>query len=178
MVSARLRRPTDPTGDPSRDRATDPSNTRVDDKPRLHSAYAGSPPPPEHVGGAQIASGLNVVAGLWLILAPTALGYRGIASDATWNDSIIGASIAVLALIRVGRPRATAELSWVNFVLGVWLMVAPFVLDYGQDPNALAATSNDIALGLIVLTLAGWSAIIGRRNRHAETQPHDAHFER
>lgn len=127
-----------------------------------------APPPPEPGSSAQLASGLNVIAGIWLFLAPFALGYRDTSGNAMWNDLIIGASVVVLALMRVMSPRATAELSWVNFVLGAWLVVAPLVLNYNDARVTVAPTLNDIILGLIILALAGWSASAGRRDREAD----------
>jgi hypothetical protein len=50
----------------------------------------------------QWTSGTNILAGLWLILAPFALEYN--VGDATGNDIVIGASIALLATIRVAAP--------------------------------------------------------------------------
>lgn len=169
MLRPTIRPPTDPTGQRATDRASDPAAGRADDGPARQAADVGSPPPLEAASIAQLPSGLNVLAGMWLILAPSALGYRESGSDAMWNDSIIGAGIALLALVRVTSPRATAELSWVNFVLGAWLIVAPFVLGYGAGPNAFAATSNDIIIGLVVLVLAAWSATRGRSDRQAST---------
>jgi len=41
-------------------------------------------------------------------------------------------------------------------VLGVWLIIAPFLLGY----SALAAALwNDIIVGIVVVVLAGWAAL-------------------
>src|SRR4051794_13253041 len=47
------------------------------------------------------AAGLNVIAGIWLILSPWILGYTG--PDATWNPIVCGAIILVLALARLAK---------------------------------------------------------------------------
>lgn len=168
MVSARMRPPTDPTGDPRRDHAMTVTPGGAADEPARDAAAVGSPSQLEPRSAAQLPSGLNVLAGVWLILAPSMFGYRD-GGDATWNDAIIGGAVALLALVRVTSPRATAALSWVNFVLGAWLIAAPFVLAYSDGPEAVAATANDVVLGVVVLALAAWSAAIGRRDRQAST---------
>jgi len=37
--------------------------------------------------------------------------------------------------------------AWVNIVAGVWLIIAPFVLNYSSNQSALV---NDIVAGVIV----------------------------
>lgn len=108
-------------------------------------------------GQVQIASGLNVAAGIWLIIAPFGLGYGGVALV---NDVVVGFVVAVLAVIRYLEAYRAAWMSWINFALGAWLIVAPFVLGYSGTARALW---NDIILGVIVLALAFWSATASSR---------------
>ena len=75
----------------------------------------------------QWTSGINIVAGLWLIIAPFVLGYEGIQA-ALWNDVLVGIIVAAFAVARVARPLMNPSLSWLNALLGLWLIVAPFVL--------------------------------------------------
>jgi hypothetical protein len=103
-------------------------------------------------------SGVNVLAGVWLMLAPFALGY-GDVTAAVWNDVIIGLTVFVLALFREAKPLEHEGVSWTNFVLGAWLLVAPFVAGYG---DVGAAVGNDITLGVIILICAAWSAVASR----------------
>ena len=101
---------------------------------------------------AVTASGLNIIAGLWLIVAPFVLGYT--APTPRLNDIILGVVIGVFALIRTFTPLRATWLSWANIVLGLWLIAAPFVIGYsGQAP-----LYNDIVLGIIVIGLAAWSS--------------------
>jgi SPW repeat len=46
-------------------------------------------------------------------------------------------------------------LSWINFVLGLWLIVAGFVLSRGSAP----VMTEEVVLGIIIAVLAFWSAI-------------------
>lgn len=104
----------------------------------------------------QTASGLDIVAGAWLILAPFILGYSMV-NAALWNDILIGVAVIILSALRTGRSgyRATWP-SWINVVLGVWLILAPFILGYASIGSALW---NDIILGIIVGGLAMWGAL-------------------
>jgi len=71
-------------------------------------------------------AGLNIVAGIWLILSPWILGYRG--DDAAWNPIICGAIILVLAAARYMSPARTTVLSAVNAAVAVWLFISGFWL--------------------------------------------------
>lgn len=111
-------------------------------------------------------SGINVLLGLWLVIAPFLLGYSGLTA-ALWNDVAVGALIAILAGIRTAKPLQQEGISWTNVVLGAWLIVAPFVLGYGaaqaQPGSATgAALSNDIIVGLLVVVLASWSGFASK----------------
>lgn len=49
------------------------------------------------------------------------------------------------------QDRTTLRANWVNVILGIWMVVSPFVLGFS---NVRAATWNDVATGLAVLFLA------------------------
>ena len=100
------------------------------------------------------ASGILILTGIWLIIAPFILGYTNI-QQAQWNDIVVGAVIAILAAARTfsGSLRA-AWVSWLNAVLGFWLIIAPFVLGYPEPTPRW----NDIILGIIIVVLGTWSA--------------------
>jgi hypothetical protein len=93
------------------------------------------------------ASALNILAGIWLIIAPFVLGYSD--GDPYWNNIVFGAIVALLAAGRIaGAPRAAA-LSWINALIGVWLFVSAFWLD-----NTNPAQTNDVIMGIVVFALA------------------------
>jgi len=107
------------------------------------------------------ASGLNVLAGIWLIVAPFVLGYGG--GDPYWNDIVFGAITGLIALSRVAGLHRQSWLSWVNALIGVWIFVSAFWL----DATSTAAT-NDIVLGAIVFVLAIVSATASGEGTAAE----------
>jgi hypothetical protein len=115
--------------------------------------FARPPEPPRHDWRNEVAtaSGLNVLAGIWLVIAPFVLGYGN--GDPIWNDVVFGAIVGLLALARVGGAYRAASLSWINALIGVWLFCSAFWLDATGT-----AGWNDIILGLIVFVLGVASA--------------------
>jgi hypothetical protein len=115
-----------------------------------------TPPPASNVKRtARVASGLNVLAGLWLILAPWVIGH-----GAVWNATIVGLLVVILAGIRCAKPLKAPALSWIVALLGVWMMVVPFIIPHGSgtaaDPNG--SFWHDIILGAVITILALLSA--------------------
>lgn len=104
---------------------------------------------------AQLSSGLNVIVGLWLVISPFALDYVGV-GDAARNAAIVGLLVAVMAAVRAMSVFRQVWLSWANVVLGVWLIVSPWILGHDQ---VTAATWNHVITGLVIAVLAGISAM-------------------
>jgi len=88
---------------------------------------------------------LNLVLGIWLILAPPVLGYRAPAAHV--NDVAVGIAVAVVALASIVLP----FLRYIQTVLGAWLVLAPWLLAYSGEARA---TLNDLVVGLLVLSLS------------------------
>jgi hypothetical protein len=103
-------------------------------------------------------AGLNVLAGLWLIIAPFVLGYSD--GDPIWNDVVFGAVVLVLAGARSLFFPRQVWLSWINALVGAWLFASLFWLD-----SSATARWNDGIMGVIVfvLALAAASEMPGRR---------------
>lgn len=102
------------------------------------------------------ASGLDIIAGIWLIIAPYVLGYSSVAS-AAWNSVIFGIIIAVLAASReFGQGYRRAWPSWINVLIGLWLIISPFFLGFSHIG---VAVWNSIIMGIVVAILAAWSAL-------------------
>ena len=104
-------------------------------------------------GSAKVASTINVLAGIWLIISPFVLRFWHV-SAASWDNIIVGVIVLVLAAIRVAQPTRNLALSWINLILGIWLFISPWVLRFSHER---AATSNDVVLGIIVFVCAIWS---------------------
>jgi len=113
---------------------------------------------PSARAGGQIrtASAINLVLGIWLIIAAFTIA---VSEEAYWNDLIVGIIVLILAATRLSRPtEGTKPASWVNAAIGVWLIAAPFILSYTNDREMW----NDIIVGALLLIFAGWSASLPR----------------
>ena len=94
---------------------------------------------------------LNLVLGLWMLVSPWLLDHVANAG-ATWNAVIVGAIIALAALIALFQVRAWEE--WTNVVLGVWLAISPWILGFS---GLTAAMWNALIVGIVVAVLALWT---------------------
>ncbi len=96
------------------------------------------------------ASWVNFILGLWLIVAPFALGYSHIAGAAP-EDVILGILIAAFSLWMAATLVAPAGPSWLVVLFGIWVIIAPFVLGYAHQLGR--AIANDVIVGIVVLIL-------------------------
>jgi hypothetical protein len=105
--------------------------------------------------GARTASVLNIIAGLWLIITPFWMGYYATPAP-FWNTFLVGIAATILALVRASYPAQNVGLSWINLVLGLWLIVSPFFLPYH---HLSLPVWNDVIPGIIIGALSIVSAL-------------------
>jgi len=115
-------------------------------------------------GQVLAASGLDITAGLWLIVSPSVMSFH---VRAIWmNNIILGILIGIIAFYRfMTITPATAGLSWVNVVLGIWVLASPWALGFANIHPAMA---HNVALGIIVIILACWSAMASISDRTSD----------
>ncbi|OGR84231.1 MAG: hypothetical protein A2901_06755 [Elusimicrobia bacterium RIFCSPLOWO2_01_FULL_54_10] len=87
---------------------------------------------------------LSVCVGVWMMAAPAVLGYAG---AARMNDHIIGP--LVIAFGTMAAWEFMRQVRWVNFALGLWLLLSAWVLREGHP-----AQWNGAACGAVLLLLA------------------------
>lgn len=104
-------------------------------------------------GQVMTASGLDVLAAIWILISPFVLRLD---HTATTNNVILGIAIGVLALIRFFGAYEASWLSWITAVLGLWLLLSPWILRFSHDSRA---TTNNVIFGIVVIVLACWSAL-------------------
>lgn len=102
-------------------------------------------------------SWLVVLVGAWEVIAPFVLGYT-VATGALWDAIILGIGLIIFAgWAALSNEISTIRgLNWINVILGVWLILAPFIIGYTSFGAALW---NDIIVGIVAVVLAGWAAI-------------------
>ncbi len=83
------------------------------------------------------------IIGLWQLISPFILGYTA-NTTAMWNAIIVGIIFIVLGVwsALVSNAGTSRVLDWISFIVGLWLIVSPFVL------------------GFSILTIAMWDAVI------------------
>ena len=123
----------------------------------------------KHQGQAATASGLDMLAGIWLLIGPFVLGFRG-NTGAVANNVALGIVIGLLALYRAFNPATNSWVSWLNFLLGVWVLISPWVVPFS---SVHAAAINNVIMGIIVIILAAWSALAtGTPSGPEQMSPH------
>jgi hypothetical protein len=105
------------------------------------------------------ASGTALLAGLWLLLSPFLLSYRG--ADPAVVDAALGALMILVAVLRLTALRGQAWPSWVNVALGLWLVTSGLLI-----ADSAVARCNEVVVGgllVLVATLSGGATLTARR---------------
>lgn len=108
---------------------------------------------------------VNFIPGAWLVIAPFVLGYTSL--QGIWNDDLVGLVLMIAALVRFHRAFRGDGLSYLRIVLGLWLILASFVL-HDVTPQA---HWNDVIVGIIVVALGAWSLALERRSHLPPPEP-------
>ena len=92
----------------------------------------------------------NAVLGVWLVVSPLALGFRG-ELVAMGNFMLVGVLLVAISLGAIFVPHAWEE--WTETLLGFWLAISPWVLGFNSQP----AMATSLVSGLVILTLGLWA---------------------
>lgn len=106
----------------------------------------------------QVASGLNLLAGIWLIIS----AYVVYAHESMMTNNVIcGIAIAVLAAIRAFGAYEQSWLSWVNAAIGAWVIVSPWAVAGAPGPAGPThgMIINNCITGAVAVVLGIWSAL-------------------
>ncbi len=96
---------------------------------------------------------LNLILGAWLFLAPFA-GVGAVNDVAAGNSYVFGLGIAIFAAAALYRPQMWEE--WVNLLIGIWLILAPFALGFTEQTLVMW---NQIIVGVVVGGDAAWAML-------------------
>ncbi|MBB5156545.1 SPW repeat protein [Saccharopolyspora phatthalungensis] len=101
---------------------------------------------------AQVADGLAVLAGLFVALSPWITGFAARTPSLTVNNLVVGLTAALLGLSFAAAYHRTHGIAWTCPVLGVWTIVAVFVMS-----GTVVVTSTVLCnvIGGAILILAG-----------------------
>jgi SPW repeat len=95
------------------------------------------------------ASWINLILGIWLIISPFAFGSMGLRVTAG-NNIVLGILLIASSWWILAMVTRAVGVSWFQMLCGIWLVIAPFVLQYRAVTHALA---NDVVVGIIVFVV-------------------------
>jgi uncharacterized integral membrane protein len=99
---------------------------------------------------------VNALIGIWFIIAPFSLAFTSNAAE-MWTSIIGGVILLVLAGAAALNEKARRQV-WIQYVdglVGVWFIIAPWVLSFTARAGELWTS---LIGGVIVLVLSAWLA--------------------
>jgi hypothetical protein len=111
---------------------------------------------------------VNLVLGVWLFISPWALRFWGTMPGSSGNFLMVGVALVVFALVGLNARGLWQE--WVNLVLGICLIVSPWLL--GFHTHAVAR-DDAIVVGIVAAVVALWALL--ERHRIGATNEAAAH---
>ena len=93
---------------------------------------------------------VNLLLSAWLFVSPWSMHYTHQA--AAWNAWIFGCVTFAFALSSVLLPRVWESV--VNMLLGLWLVVSPYLLRFASE-NSIAV--NTVVVGALLVAFAYWA---------------------
>jgi len=120
----------------------------------------------DHSKQVLIASGVNALLGVWLVISPLVYLYPLENLESVWSGVLVGMLIALIGIWRSRSPRENAVLSWVNIALGSFIALAPWIFDNLDG----APLWNNLFVGIVVVVFATWSGratVVTRRQANA-----------
>ncbi len=111
---------------------------------------------------------VNALIGIWFIIAPAVLPF---ANDNAmgWTSVIGGLILLILAGTAVlsADARRQAWMQWVTGLVGIWFIIAPWVLSFTTRPGDFWTS---LILGIVALILSVWD--LGALPKSAAVQQH------
>jgi hypothetical protein len=97
------------------------------------------------------ASIIDIILGIWVLISPWVLVF--IFPAQLWNNVAVGGLIVILSGIQASAPLKSLGISWLNFLLGLWLIISGFVMGPPAQPTFFW---NQVILGIVVAIASIW----------------------
>jgi hypothetical protein len=97
---------------------------------------------------------VNALIGIWFIISPAVLPYSNDTAMA-WTSVIGGVILLILAGSSAVNDRARRQ-TWLQIVdglVGIWFIIAPWVLNFTRQPGTFWTS---LILGIVVVILSIW----------------------
>lgn len=113
----------------------------------------------------RIASGINVLLGVFLIGSPWLFGNVQARLDMNPTLSVVvaGALVVICSVLRVSWPERRVGLSGANIAFGIWTLTSPWVFGYSVDT---LHTSLSFIIGVAIILSGTWSSSATLREQH------------
>lgn len=109
---------------------------------------------------AVAVDGLILLAGLYAAVSPWVVHFQTTNPAMTANNLIIGLALACLGMGMALRPERMFPLGWVASVIGVWLIISPWIISLGHHAPKTLIWTNAVTGGVaFVLGLAAMGMI-------------------
>jgi len=93
-----------------------------------------------------------LILGLWLLVSPFILPFKSYTDIAALNSYVFGVGVMLFAAIALAWPKLWEE--QVNMALGIWLILAPYVLGFQAETAAMV---NHFIIGVLIVADALWA---------------------
>ena len=114
----------------------------------------------DKITAMRTASLVSMLAGFWLFVSPWA--FYGLSDQRNaWNAWIVGFLIFAVSGLRVARPMYSIPFGWANVVLGLWVLISPWVYGFASDR---ARMINNLSVGAFVVVMALASMRVPKMN--------------
>ncbi len=104
----------------------------------------------------KVASGISFLFGIWLIISPFVVAFSTLSATAMYDAVIVGVIVAILSAIRFFSPGSSTALSWINALLGVWMIISPFVLALSGVAGVMV---DFVIVGIAFIVFNVWAAV-------------------
>jgi surface polysaccharide O-acyltransferase-like enzyme len=122
------------------------------------------------VNGRQAVAldGLILLTGLYAAISPWVVHFHTTNSELAVNNLLIGIALAVIGLGMATAGERMYRLSWTSAVMGVWLIISPWVVTVGHHATK-GIIWNNVIIGAIacLLGLAASGVVMSTRGRRA-----------
>lgn len=101
----------------------------------------------------QFENWLSLLLGVWFFMTPWLVTHNlseAQTSLINWNAWLVGAAVIISASLALQSLKPWEE--WANLILGVWLILSPWILGYAAEKGLLW---NSIIVGLAITVLSG-----------------------
>jgi uncharacterized membrane protein len=94
---------------------------------------------------------INLLVGVWLIIAAFAVRGGATSSVITINESVLGILLIASSVWIMTAAAPPAGAAWFQMICGLWLIISPFLLRYGAARNAM---TNAVVMGIVAIVVA------------------------